>query len=127
MRQTRASHDEIAELASASKPKHGQTAWRTYSEPASETSASFHEADRELIESTFTFDNFSQAWAFMSRVALLCEKLNHHPEWTNAYNEVKIRLTTHESGSTVSQLDIHMAKHIDRIADDFLISDDQPS
>ncbi|MEM9796193.1 MAG: 4a-hydroxytetrahydrobiopterin dehydratase [Pseudomonadota bacterium] len=55
------------------------------------------EADGGLNR-TFTFDDFSQAWAFMSRVALLAESHDHHPNWSNVYNKVDIRLTTHDAG-----------------------------
>lgn len=50
------------------------------------------------IERSFKFGNFSQAWAFMSQVALLAESQDHHPNWTNVWNRVDIRLTTHDAG-----------------------------
>lgn len=50
------------------------------------------------LERTFRFADFSEAWAFMSRVALLAEKADHHPEWSNVWNKVSIRLTTHDAG-----------------------------
>ena len=50
------------------------------------------------LERRFAFADFSEAWAFMSRVALLAEKADHHPDWTNVWNRVDIRLTTHEAG-----------------------------
>ena len=50
------------------------------------------------LERSFKFRNFSEAWAFMSRVALLAEKADHHPEWSNVWNRVDIRLTTHDAG-----------------------------
>jgi 4a-hydroxytetrahydrobiopterin dehydratase len=61
----------------------------------------------------FTFKNFSEAWGFLSRVALLAEKLNHHPEWSNVYKKVNIILTTHDAGG-ISSRDIEMAKKIDK-------------
>src|SRR5436190_1589332 len=52
--------------------------------------------DREAIQKTFTFKDFSEAWGFMNRVALIAEKLEHHPEWSNSWNKVDIVLTTHD-------------------------------
>ena len=52
--------------------------------------------ERNAIKKTFMFGDFSQAWAFMSRSALLAEKMDHHPEWFNVYNTVEVTLTTHE-------------------------------
>jgi 4a-hydroxytetrahydrobiopterin dehydratase len=69
--------------------------------------------DSDAIRKTFKFKNFSEAWAFMSRVALLAEKMNHHPEWSNVFNRVDIKLTTHEAGG-VSQRDIDMMKAIEK-------------
>ena len=61
----------------------------------------------------FTFKDFSEAWAFMSRVALLAEKQNHHPEWSNVYNRVSIRLNTHDAGDVVTDKDRKLAVAID--------------
>ncbi len=63
----------------------------------------------------FRFANFSEAWAFMSRVALLAESQDHHPEWANVYNRVSITLTTHDAGG-LSARDARMAKAIDALA-----------
>ena len=63
---------------------------------------------REGIEKTFQFQNFNQAFSFMTRCALLAEKLDHHPEWQNVYNKVEVVLTTH-SANGLTQLDIDMA------------------
>jgi len=71
-------------------------------------------ADGKAIEREFRFKNFSQAWAFMSRVALLAEKHDHHPEWSNVYNRVAITLTTHDAGG-LSERDAKMARAIDRL------------
>lgn len=68
--------------------------------------------DRPAIRKTFKFKNFSEAWAFMSRCALLAEKMNHHPEWTNVYNRVDVTLTTHDSGG-VTEKDIEMARRME--------------
>ena len=62
----------------------------------------------------FRFKTFSQAWGFMSRVALLAEKHDHHPEWSNVYNRVAITLTTHDAGG-LSERDAKMARAIDKL------------
>lgn len=67
------------------------------------------------IAKTFQFKNFSQAWAFMSRVALLAEKMNHHPEWFNVYNRVEIILNTHDAGG-VTDMDFTMAEKMEKFA-----------
>jgi len=68
---------------------------------------------------TFHFTDFSQAWAFMSRSALLAEKMDHHPEWFNVYSTVEVTLTTHDCGG-VSQKDIDLAKAMDEYAHSLL-------
>jgi len=65
------------------------------------------------IEKVFTFSNFSEAFAFMTRVALIAEKSDHHPEWTNVYNKVIIRLSTHDAGNVVTEKDYLLAAAID--------------
>jgi len=70
------------------------------------------EADGALTQE-FTFGSFTEAFAFMTRVAFLAEKQNHHPEWSNVYNRVTIRLTTHDEGNTVTDFDRGMAASID--------------
>ena len=70
---------------------------------------------RDALKKTFQFKNFSQAWGFMSRVALAAEKLDHHPEWFNVYNRVEITLTTHDCDG-LSELDVKLAKRIDKFA-----------
>lgn len=67
------------------------------------------------IEKVFTFSNFSEAFAFMTRVALLAEKSDHHPEWTNLYNKVIIRLSTHDAGNEVTEKDYALAAAIDSL------------
>jgi 4a-hydroxytetrahydrobiopterin dehydratase len=71
--------------------------------------------DRDAIARTFTFADFSEAFAFMTRVALVAEKMNHHPEWSNVYRTVSVVLSTHEAGG-LSERDIALAKAIDRVA-----------
>jgi len=63
----------------------------------------------------FTFRDFSEAFAFMTRVALVAEKMNHHPTWTNTYNKVTITLSTHDAGNTVTERDHKLARAIDEI------------
>ena len=72
-------------------------------------------ADGGSIAKKFQFKNFSQAWAFMSRVALLAEKMNHHPEWFNVYNRVEVTLRTHDAGG-LTALDLPMAEKMDKFA-----------
>ena len=69
---------------------------------------------RDAISKTFAFADFSQAWAFMSRVALLAEKHDHHPEWSNVYNRVSITLSTHDAGG-LSARDLALARAIDTL------------
>ena len=64
------------------------------------------------IERRYTFADFTLAFAFMARVALLAEKADHHPEWSNVYNKVDIRLTTHDAGG-LSARDFALAREID--------------
>lgn len=71
---------------------------------------------RDAITRTFTFDDFSQAFAFMTQVALLAEKADHHPEWSNVYNRVDILLTTHDAGG-LSERDVDMAQKIDALVE----------
>jgi len=71
--------------------------------------------DRDAIRKTFHFGTFSEAWAFMSRVALLAEKMDHHPEWFNVYNRVEIILSTHDVEG-LSERDIKLAHAVDEIA-----------
>jgi len=70
--------------------------------------------DATAIYRSFKFADFSEAFAFMSRVALLAEKHDHHPEWSNVWNRVEITLTTHDA-SGLSQRDVNMAWAIDRL------------
>ncbi len=71
--------------------------------------------DRDAIRKVYHFGTFSEAWAFMSRVALLAEKMDHHPEWFNVYNRVEILLATHDVEG-LSERDVKLAHAIDEIA-----------
>ena len=70
--------------------------------------------DRDALHRAFKFPDFSAAWAFMSRVALLAEKHDHHPEWFNVYNKLEITLTTHDAGG-LSERDVALASAIDAL------------
>lgn len=73
-------------------------------------------AGRDAIAKTYRFADFNAAFGFMTRVALVAEKLDHHPEWFNVYNRVDVTLTSHDVAG-LSRRDIAMAKAIDAIAD----------
>ena len=75
---------------------------------------SWKEEDNAL-KKTFHFKDFSEAFAFMTRVALLAEKADHHPWWSNVYNKVEIALNTHDAGDTVTQKDKALAAAIDKL------------
>ena len=70
---------------------------------------------RDAITRCFRFRDFNAAWGFMSRVALLAEAQDHHPEWSNVYNRVEITLTTHDAGG-LSARDVRLARAIDALA-----------
>lgn len=74
-----------------------------------------YEEARDAITRSFAFADFSEAFAFMTRVALIAEKADHHPEWSNVWNRVEILLTTHDAGG-LSTRDIAMAGAIDALA-----------
>lgn len=69
---------------------------------------------KDAIRRTLEFADFSEAWGFMSRVALIADTQDHHPEWFNVYNKVEITLTTHDADG-LSQRDVKMAKAIDAL------------
>ena len=70
---------------------------------------------RDAITKTYQFKSFSQAWGFMSRVALYAEKTDHHPEWSNVYGRVEVTLATHSAGG-VTEKDVALAKKMETLA-----------
>ena len=72
-------------------------------------------ADGKALERSFRFKDFSEAFGFLTRVAMHAEKVNHHPEFTSVWNRVDFRLTTHDSGG-VTERDVELAKAIDELA-----------
>lgn len=73
-------------------------------------------AGRDAICRSFQFRDFNEAFGFMTRAALMAEKMDHHPEWFNVYNKVEVTLATHDSGG-VTQLDIRLATFMNAIAE----------
>lgn len=71
--------------------------------------------ENNSLKKTFVFENFIDAFAFMTKVAMLAEKMEHHPNWTNTYNKVEISLNTHDAGDIITEKDRDLAKEIDNI------------
>jgi len=71
--------------------------------------------ENNALHRNFEFKDFSEAFAFMTRVALLAEKHDHHPEWKNVYNKVSIKLNTHSAGDIVTEKDCKLAAAIDKL------------
>jgi 4a-hydroxytetrahydrobiopterin dehydratase len=68
------------------------------------------------LQAAFTFKDFKEAFAFMTEVALHAEKMDHHPEWTNVWNTVRFKLSTHDAGNVVTEKDRKLAAVIDKAA-----------
>ena len=73
--------------------------------------------ENQCLVREFQFTDFVQAFSFMTRVALVSEKMSHHPDWTNVYNKVTIRLNTHDAGNTITEKDRKLAAAIDKLAE----------
>ena len=71
--------------------------------------------ENNTLTRNFKFKDFIEAWSFMTKVAMVAEKMNHHPEWTNVYNTVNITLTTHDKGNTITEKDRELAEKIDTL------------
>ena len=71
---------------------------------------------RKALEKTFQFGSFREAFSFMARVAFEAEALNHHPDWSNGYNRVVIRLSTHDAGGEVTAKDVALARKIQALS-----------
>ncbi|MFT7036144.1 MAG: 4a-hydroxytetrahydrobiopterin dehydratase [Cyclobacteriaceae bacterium] len=72
------------------------------------------EKDNKL-QKTFTFGDFTEAFGFMTKVAIEAEKMSHHPEWSNVYNRVSFQLSTHDAGDIVTKKDRQLAEIIDKL------------
>lgn len=71
--------------------------------------------ENNRLRRTFVFKDFQEAFAFMTRVAFLAEAQNHHPNWSNVYNQVTIELTTHDAGNIITEKDRKLAQSIDQL------------
>lgn len=73
------------------------------------------ENERSALQKQFLFSDFNEAFGFMTRVAMVAEQMNHHPEWFNVYNRVDVTLSTHDAGG-VTELDFKLAKFMDAVS-----------
>ncbi len=69
----------------------------------------------DALQKTYSFADFTTAMAFMVKASYACEKLNHHPEWTNVYNRLHVKLNTHDAGNTVTEKDHRLAALLDEV------------
>lgn len=72
--------------------------------------------ENNRLTKTFVFADFTEAFGFMTKVAIVAEKMNHHPTWTNTWNKVSFELSTHDAGNTVTDLDRTLSNAIDQLA-----------
>jgi 4a-hydroxytetrahydrobiopterin dehydratase len=73
------------------------------------------ENKQSCLKRDFVFNNFIEAFAFLTRVAMVSEKINHHPSIFNTYNKVSLQLNTHDAKNTITELDINLSKEIDKL------------
>jgi len=78
----------------------------------------WEEQNNKLVQN-FQFSDFQEAFAFITRVAFLAEKMDHHPNWSNVYNKVSIELTTHDAGNMITEKDRKLASAIDKLVKPF--------
>lgn len=71
--------------------------------------------ENNVLKKTFVFKDFTEAFGFMTKVAIVAEKMNHHPNWTNVYNKVSFELSTHDAGNVVTDKDRKLASAIDQL------------
>ena len=71
--------------------------------------------ENDKLNACFEFSNFIEAWGFMSQIAIIAEKMNHHPDWSNIYNRVNISLSTHDAGDVVTWKDWELAEKISKL------------
>jgi 4a-hydroxytetrahydrobiopterin dehydratase len=71
--------------------------------------------ENNRLKKTFVFKDFTEAFGFMTKVAIVAEKMDHHPFWTNVYNKVSIELSTHDAGDVITDKDRKLAKAIDQL------------
>ena len=83
--------------------------------PLKKTKTMSWKEENNALTRSFKFKNFVEAWSFMTKVAMVAEKMNHHPDWSNSYNTVNITLTTHDKGNTVTDKDRELAEKIDKL------------
>ncbi|MFN3352572.1 MAG: 4a-hydroxytetrahydrobiopterin dehydratase [Brevundimonas sp.] len=95
----------MAETIDPQAALEGLTGWRPADDP------------RPAIARSLRFADFNAAFGFMARVALVAEKMDHHPEWSNVYNRVEVLLTTHDAGGVTGK-DVELARFIDRAAEE---------
>lgn len=71
--------------------------------------------ENNALVRTYEFKDFNECWGFMCRAALVIEQHNHHPEWSNVYNKLTVKLTTHDAGNTITEKDRELAKAMDKL------------